>query len=280
MKNDYILSTADDEQYRMKLLENEFDALTHRRLKGCPIKEGDYCLEIGPGAGSIARWMSTQVKEKGKVIAIDKHPKHFSSNGHNNIELLHADITASDIQKQFKKYFNIIHTRFVLVHIANSEHLIAQLVTMLKPGGWLVLEEPDFTTTVALEDGDNSHKTLTALQKLIMHHGESAAFARRLPYLFQELHLSNIQAEGYVPISPGMSHLTEMHSRTVKHLANTLLAAQLVTQDTLDQFFTHCNDPKAWTRECQIICISGQYRKNLPKLRSVHSAHSAAAWTQ
>jgi ubiquinone/menaquinone biosynthesis C-methylase UbiE len=259
MSNDYILADVSDEQYRMKLLEFAFDSLTQRRLASCPIKAGDYCLEIGPGAGSIARWMADQVGATGNVIAIDKHPAHFRDEGRHNIELLAADITSKEVHSAYQNYFDIIHARFVMVHIAHCEKLIAKLVTLLKPGGWLVLEEPDFTTTAALSDKDkNAYATITALQKLIMRNGANTSYARKLPYLFQELNLSDIQAEGYVPIAHGKSPLTEMHYRTIRHLKDALLTSGLVDEETLDAFLEDCNNPASWTRECQIICISGR----------------------
>ena len=122
-----------------------------------------------------------------------------------------------------------------------------------------MFEEPDFSTTSALDDDNNSdYKTIVALQRLIMQNGENTAFARRLPYIFQEQGLSNIQAEGYVPINHGNSYLAEMHYRTTNHLKGVLIQSKLVQADTLDTFLNECHDSNHWTRECQVICISGQ----------------------
>lgn len=262
MSNDYILSNVNNEKQRMHLLEHEFDALSQRRLLPI-IHPGDTCLEIGPGAGSMARWMADNVGAQGQVIAIEKHPGHFSSEGRENITLIQGDVTSPSIQDRYQNYFNVIHTRFVLVHIQECETLISQLVNMLKPGGWLVFEEPDFTTTAALDEADMpSFQTISALQKLIMRNGAQHPFARRLPYLFQDLHLANIHAEGYVPISHGSSHLTQMHYQTVHHLKDTLIDANLVSEPTLAAFLHACVNPQAWTRECQIICIRGQHQTN------------------
>jgi hypothetical protein len=40
--------------------------------------------------------------------------------------------------------FNLVHTRAVLMHISPSVDLLQRIATWLAPGGWLLLEEPDF----------------------------------------------------------------------------------------------------------------------------------------
>ena len=58
-----------------------------------------------------------------------------------NVEVLRHDIRTGTFPPGL---FDLIHTRAVLTHISPGVDLLRRIVTWLAPGGWLVLEEPDF----------------------------------------------------------------------------------------------------------------------------------------
>jgi ubiquinone/menaquinone biosynthesis C-methylase UbiE len=41
------------------------------------VQPGAKCLEVGPGGGSIARWLAARVGERGHVTALDLKPDHI-----------------------------------------------------------------------------------------------------------------------------------------------------------------------------------------------------------
>jgi hypothetical protein len=45
-----------------------------------------------------------------------------------------------------------VHTRAVLMHIPDDPELLPRMVSWLRPGGWLLLEEPDFGMWLADAD--------------------------------------------------------------------------------------------------------------------------------
>lgn len=261
MEKEYILADTENEKRRLKLLEAEFDEITLQRFSPCKLKEGSVCMEIGIGAGSIAEWLSDKVGLNGRVVAVDKHPYYVNESFHKrtNIALYHEDVTSEGFLDQFNAEFDLIHARFVLVHIQDNERLIDKLVTLLKPGGWLVLEEPDFSTTLPLAtDNPPVIKTLQALQGIVMQHGDHDYIGRKLPILFQKNKLVNIKADGYTPISHGKSNMSEMHARTVVHLKDKLIESGMVSDSDIESFLMHCDNPESWLRECQLIGASGQ----------------------
>ncbi len=76
---EYIFSDnqEDNEYYRLRLLEEAFDKKTKRILRDAGLIEGWKCLEIGPGAGSILKWMAGIVGDTGVVVGLDKSTKYF-----------------------------------------------------------------------------------------------------------------------------------------------------------------------------------------------------------
>ncbi|NEP80775.1 MAG: methyltransferase domain-containing protein [Okeania sp. SIO3C4] len=44
----------------------------------------------------------------------------------------------------------VIHARCLLIHIRDFQLALSKMVDLLKPGGWLVIEEPDFSAAKAI----------------------------------------------------------------------------------------------------------------------------------
>jgi SAM-dependent methyltransferase len=133
--------SAEDESRRLQLLEQRLDPLTKRRIQRCGVSEGARCLEIGGGRGSITRWLSDVVGPAGRVIATDLQLGFLTEIGASNVEVLRHDIRTGTFPPGS---FDLVHTRAVLMHISPGVDLLRRMVTWLAPGGWLVLEEPDF----------------------------------------------------------------------------------------------------------------------------------------
>jgi SAM-dependent methyltransferase len=133
--------SAEDESRRLQLLEQRLDPLTKRRIQRLGVGTGARCLEIGGGRGSITRWLSDVVGPAGRVIATDLQLGFLTGIDASNVEVLRHDIRTGTFPA---RSFDLIHTRAVLMHISPGVDLLRRIVTWLAPGGWLVLEEPDF----------------------------------------------------------------------------------------------------------------------------------------
>jgi trans-aconitate methyltransferase len=133
--------SAEDESRRLELLEQRLDPLTKRRIDRLGVGKGARCLEIGGGRGSITRWLSDVAGPAGRVLATDLQLGFLSEIDAPNVEVLRHDIRTGTFPPGS---FDLIHTRAVLMHISPGVDLLRRMVTWLAPGGWLVLEEPDF----------------------------------------------------------------------------------------------------------------------------------------
>lgn len=134
------------ETQRLRLLETAFDAATIAGLKKTGISAGWRCLEIGAGAGSIARWMTEQVGATGSVVAIDKDTSHLQALDDTHCEIIQGDF----LHLPFNIPFDVIHCRYVLIHNQQDLAMLKKIRSLLKPGGCVLLEEPDFTSALKM----------------------------------------------------------------------------------------------------------------------------------
>jgi ubiquinone/menaquinone biosynthesis C-methylase UbiE len=126
---------------RLALLEHYLDPITHRRLFGLGLSKGWHCLEIGGGAGSVARWLCAQVGADGRVVGTDIDPRFLEEIREPNFEAWKHDITVDRLPTG---EFDLVHTRWVLQHLADPEPAIDRMIAALRPGGWLLIEGMDF----------------------------------------------------------------------------------------------------------------------------------------
>lgn len=132
--------SADDESRRLGLFQQRLDPLTIRRIERLGITRDAKCLEIGGGRGSITTWLAERVSH-GSVTATDLQIDFLNAIDAPNVEVLSHDIRKDGFPEQS---FDLIHTWAVLMHISDDLEILRRMVSWLRPGGWLLLEEPDF----------------------------------------------------------------------------------------------------------------------------------------
>ncbi|HZC73173.1 MAG TPA: methyltransferase domain-containing protein [Jatrophihabitans sp.] len=83
----------------------------------------------------------------GHVTATDVQTDHLSALSAPNLSVVTHDVRTDGFPEQS---FDFVHARAVLMHVAGRMSIIKRMVSWLVPGGWLLLEEPDF----GMWDGD------------------------------------------------------------------------------------------------------------------------------
>lgn len=141
--------SAQDEARRLGLFQQRLDPLTIRRVERLGLAPGSKCLEIGGGRGSITTWLAERVGARGTVTATDLQVDFLDAIDLPNVEVLSHDIRTDGFPE---RSFDLVHTRAVLMHVPDDLEVLRRMVSWLRPGGWLLLEEPDFGMWLADAD--------------------------------------------------------------------------------------------------------------------------------
>jgi SAM-dependent methyltransferase len=211
--------SAEDESRRLQLLEQRLDPLTKQRIQRLGISKGARCLEIGGGRGSITRWLSDVVGPGGRVIATDLQLGFLSEIGASNVEVLRHDIRTDTFPPDS---FEFIHARAVLMHISPSVDLLRRMVSWLAPGGWMVLEEPDFGMWIGDADpvwAASPQSTQVAFPSLALSQGRS------LLRQIHQLDLEDVGADAEIDIIQAGSDLAEFYRLSQAALARPKVEA-------------------------------------------------------
>ena len=112
--------------------------------------------------------------------------------------------------------------------------MAAKLVSALRPGGWLVVEDYDLRT-IAVTDPPQREWTLmsVAIDRVMTAAGVDPHFGSRLLNLLRSVGLADVSAEGSVRSSP-VPELAVVFRPVVERIRRQLLASGSVTFDELE----------------------------------------------
>jgi SAM-dependent methyltransferase len=245
----YVFDTTqyDAELVRLRAIEGVFDEATRRCLLGTGLGSGWRCLEVGAGAGSIATWLSEMVLPDGRAVAVDVNARFLSAINAPNLDVHEVDIRAASIPTES---FDLVHARFVLIRMPQWAEGLAAMLAALRPGGWLVLEEPDFSVSRSLAGDpdlrrsfDNVHK---AIEAMFSQRGMDHAFGARLPALFQEQSLEDISIENDAAIVCGGSPHAQMMAMSTSALGDKYIATELAAVEDIERYGRFAASPACW----------------------------------
>lgn len=251
----------ESELTRLQLLEKILDPASHRLILATGLTKGWHCLEVGAGAGSIMNWMSELVGVSGKVTAIDLDTRFISNTSLTNVDVLQGDIN----QVALTDTFDLIHGRNVLIHLAEYQAVITKLLKLLKPGGWLILEEPDFSAAKFISGTAAEHQSVTRVNQGICQmftaQRKDYALGIKLPSLLQKLGLQQLKIENNAPITPGGSDIATMMKLSAMELTEKYLATGLVTTLDIQEYCQFAENPTSWGIYLATVGICGQKLK-------------------
>jgi predicted O-methyltransferase YrrM len=115
----------------LRSLEATFHENTAAILAARGVTAGWSCLEVGAGAGGVARWLADRIGPSGRVVATDR-----------DIRFL-ADL--DDVREHDIATDPVLDERFDPAHA----EALARMVAAVRPGGWMVVEDVTFEGAAA-----------------------------------------------------------------------------------------------------------------------------------
>jgi SAM-dependent methyltransferase len=190
------------ERVRLAGLEWALDAGTREHLARLGAGPGARCLEIGAGSGSVAFWLAERVAPGGVVVATDLETDFLESEarGYPSLEVVRHDITAEDPPTGF----DLVHARYLVEWLPDKRGALRCMASALRPGGALLIEEPDFVTLYG--SGDSlavQHVFVAAMRHLESICPIDCRYGQHALGDLAAVGLRDVQAEGCCPIVRG-----------------------------------------------------------------------------
>jgi SAM-dependent methyltransferase len=236
------------ERERLALLTRLADPITTGRLIRLGVRPGWRCLEVGAGDGSVARWLADRVGPEGHVVATDLNPRFLAGHGLANLEVRRHDLLADDLEAGC---YDLVHCRFVLMHLSDPVRALGRLAEAVRPGGWLLVEEADVGSFGAADPGHpraaGFDRRTRALHAALQATGTvSSYFGRRLPALVEGLGLREVGHEVVTLTGRGGDTLGRNRRMNFQLLRGPFVAAGVLTEADFDELDQAFDDPSFW----------------------------------
>lgn len=229
------------ERSRLGLLEQWGDPESRAVLAQCGLNPASHCLEIGAGAGSVARWLAQQCPD-GRVLAVDSDARYLDGSCEPPLKWCQADVRTLDFADGS---FDVIHSRLTFCHLDNRQEMIARALRWLRPGGRLAICDPMLMPAASSADPD-VRRFFAALEQAWTAQGSDMVdWARALPTrlatagfadvsvrpqanllgdggVYDQLAVANIEQEGAYLVERGLIP-ADVHERVLALLRGSRL---------------------------------------------------------
>jgi SAM-dependent methyltransferase len=242
----YILDDAAMLEYqRLDLMSKILDPWTQAYISAIGAGTGWHCLELGSGNGSIAEWLCGIVMPSGSVTAIDINTVLLELVPEQNLTVQQMDVRTGQLPANT---YDLVTCRALLHQI--SEHAPAVLEKMaaaVKPGGWLLIQEPDFHLAPTTEP-ELWAATWSALIEWGHANGVDWLIGRRLPSMVSKLGLGRPQAKTDVQNIRGTDRGALYFKLFFAEVRDRVLDSGRLDAATLDAASRLLDKPDNWTQ--------------------------------
>jgi len=179
---------------------NAYKRMSMVRLK---LKPGHVAVDVGCGLGFDVARLANVVSPGGSSIGIDNSEKLLSAARNafaavEGVSFVQGDIHSLGIPSNSVDGIRVDRT---LQHVQDPQRVISEMVRVLKPGGWLVCAEPDWSTFVI--DADNDEITDRVVQTWRSNF-RTPNIGRQLLRRVRTEGLENTWADGLILLADGI----------------------------------------------------------------------------
>jgi SAM-dependent methyltransferase len=247
----YALGTSPAERERLRRQSGELRDHSALLLDRVGLAEGWRAIDLGCGPSGILDLLAERVGPDGHVVGLDVEPANVllarqlvAERGLANVELFEGDAHRTGFPSAS---FDLVHTRTLLINIPDPVTVVAEMVRLARPGGWVAALEPDGAHSVC-------YPPVAAWDRLteIFHRAQDVnnadtTIGRRLPELFRQAGLVEIGVEAKADIYPAGHSRRTLRADLVRSMRPKILAAGIASEEELDEVDRavreHLDDP-------------------------------------
>jgi SAM-dependent methyltransferase len=239
---------------RLALMSELLDPMHRRYIDHLDVVgPGARTLEVGCGNGSISAWLADRVSPGGTAVAVDLDLSLVDARAP-NLELRRVDILAGPVERGA---FDLVTARAVLHHVADAPAAMTNLVASLRPGGALLLIEPDFLP-VSVAEPPEVRAFWDGWLAWARGRGIDYKIGRTLAPRLASLGLREIGGTAEAAVYNGRSSWADYWVQTVTELRADLISSGKVDEALVDTFLAHCADPNWWTQTIAFTAVHGR----------------------
>jgi SAM-dependent methyltransferase len=247
----YTLGSSQGESARLQRQAEELAADSAALLDRVGLRPGQSAIDLGCGPRGILDLLARRAAPAGRVVGLDADPAHAAmaaefaaSQGLRGVEIITADARNTGLSPGS---FDLVHARTLLVNLPEPGDVAAEMVRLIRPGGWVASMEPDSEHALCYPP----HAAFDRLQEIytvaFRRNGADPWIGRRVPELFRRAGLDQVEVEAKVQMYPPGNSQRTRRLDLVRSMRPKVLEMGLATATEVDELDAaaraHLDDP-------------------------------------
>lgn len=202
----YSLGTSTGESERLQRQADELALESKALLDRVELRPGGSAIDLGCGPRGIIELLHDRVSPGGRVVGLDSEQAHvamasvlIARGGLDDVEIVQADARCTGLPAGS---FDLVHARTLLATVPEPEQVLAEMVRLTRPGGWVASLEPDAEHSIYYP----RHKVFDRLRELFIvvfsRNGADPLIGRRLGQLYRQAGLEDVGLEARAGLYP------------------------------------------------------------------------------
>ena len=248
----YPLGGTQVEEQRLITQAIDHEPRTRQLLDRIGLQPGWSVIDVGCGPLGILHLLSERVGPRGRVVGLEREVRfaatartEIARRGLTNVTVVEGDATAVKLEKES---FDLVHERLVAINVPARDTLVAQMLSLLRPGGTAILQEVDNISWICHPAHPSWDTLIEAFHTVFRESGGDPFVGRRLPELLREAGARDIEVATHVDfVMPGEYRRTHLIS-LLDSVRDKILSNGQLTHEELKEhrqaLVAHLNDPK------------------------------------
>jgi ubiquinone/menaquinone biosynthesis C-methylase UbiE len=247
----YALGSSTGESARLQRQAAELAPDSSALLDRIGLRPGDSAIDIGCGPHGVLDLLAERVLPGGRVVGLDSDPTHVAmaaalarERGWDGVEVFVGDARHTGLPDGG---FDLVHARTVLVTVPDPVPVLAEMVRLARPGGWVAGIEADMEIGICQPPLPEFDRLCELFHAAFTRNGANPRLGRRMPELYRDAGLIEIEVQARAPIYPlGHSRRT-IRAELVRAMHPQIVELGLASKAELEEIDgavrSHLDDP-------------------------------------
>ena len=247
----YALGSSAGESARLQRQADELAADSRDLLDRVGLRPGQAVIDLGCGPRGILDLLARRVVPAGRVVGLDADPAHAAmaaefaaGRGLSGVQIMTADARSTGLPPGS---FDLVHARTLLVNVPDPADVAAEMVRLARPGGWVASMEPDTEYGRCYPPHPAFDRLCDIFTAAFRRNGADPWIGRRVPELFRQAGLDDVQVEARVQMYPPGNSRRVIRADLVRAMRPQVLDMGLASATELDELDSaaraHLQDP-------------------------------------
>ena len=238
----YALGSSSGESARLQRQAEELEPDSVALLDRIGLRPGDSAIDVGCGPRGVIDLLAERVSPGGRVVGLDADPAHVAmatelvaNLGLSDVKIVRGDARDTGLESGS---FDLVHARTLLITVPQPSEVLAEMVRLARPGGWVAGLEPDTEAAICYPPHPAFDRLCELFRIAFARNGADPHIGRRMAELYRQAGLENITVQARAGVYPAGHSRRTIRADLVRSMRPQIVELGLADEPELDELDT------------------------------------------